>query len=171
VTAVRVEGPAPSAEHRCQALRKLLAGFGAVEELHGRNSGALWRELRDAAPFAAEDGRVVWRLSVPPAQGAQVAAQVNAAEVFYDWGGGLVWLALAPGSDGNDGGDGGAARVRAAVAQAGGHATLVRADAGLRGAEAVFQPQDPALAALTARVKESFDPRHILNPGRMYGGV
>ncbi len=170
VTVVRVEGPAPSAEHRCQALRDLLGDLGAVEELHGRNSGALWRELREVAPFAGDDGRVVWRLSVPPTRGAEVAARVAAgadAEAYYDWGGGLVWLALA---SGGDGGDGGAALVRRAVAEAGGHATLVRADAGLRGAEAVFQPQDPALAALTARVKESFDPRHILNPGRMYGG-
>jgi glycolate oxidase FAD binding subunit len=27
------------------------------------------------------------------------------------------------------------------------------------------------LAALTSRIKESFDPRRILNPGRMYPGV
>jgi glycolate oxidase FAD binding subunit len=32
----------------------------------------------------------------------------------------------------------------------------------------VFQPQPPALAALTQRVKEAFDPLGILNPGRMY---
>jgi glycolate oxidase FAD binding subunit len=31
----------------------------------------------------------------------------------------------------------------------------------------VFQPQPPALAALTRRVKESFDPAHILERGRL----
>ncbi len=51
VTALRVEGPAPSAEYRCQALRDLLGGYGEIEELHGHNSGALWREVGDAAPF------------------------------------------------------------------------------------------------------------------------
>ena len=35
----------------------------------------------------------------------------------------------------------------------------------------VFQPQPPALAALTRRVKEGFDPGRVLNPGRMYEGV
>ena len=47
----------------------------------------------------------------------------------------------------------------------------VRADAGLRGAIAVFQPQEAALAGLTRRIKDGFDPRRILNPGRMYAGV
>jgi glycolate oxidase FAD binding subunit len=32
----------------------------------------------------------------------------------------------------------------------------------------VFQPQPAALAALTRRVKESFDPKRVLNRGRMY---
>jgi len=35
----------------------------------------------------------------------------------------------------------------------------------------VFQPQAPALAALSRRVKESFDPMNILNPGRMMAGL
>ncbi len=168
VTAVRVEGPAASAEHRCQALRALLGAGGAVEELHGMNSATLWRELRDAAPLAGDDERVVWRLSVPPTEGAAVVARIAAAAdvtAYYDWGGGLVWLSLAA-SDG-----GGAATVRDAIAETGGHATLVRADASLRGAIAVFQPQEAALADLTRRVKDGFDPRRILNPGRMYAGV
>ena len=181
VTAVRAEGPAPSAEHRCQALRELMGDLGEVEELHGRDSAVWWREVRDVAPFvgpgsaggsaeASADGRAVWRLSVPPAAGAEVVARVAAeaeaeAEAYYDWGGGLVWLSLA------GDGDGGAALVRAAVAEASGHATLVRAEAGLRGAVEVFQPQSGPLAALTRRVKESFDPRRVLNPGRMYAGV
>jgi glycolate oxidase FAD binding subunit len=35
----------------------------------------------------------------------------------------------------------------------------------------VFAPQDTAVAGLTKRVKESFDPRGVLNPGRMWAGV
>jgi glycolate oxidase FAD binding subunit len=41
----------------------------------------------------------------------------------------------------------------------------------LRAAVPVFQPQEAALARLTARVKDSFDPKRILNPGRMYAGI
>src|SRR5688500_4452675 len=46
VTAIRVEGPGPSVEHRCRALREELKGFGANEELHGMNSARFWQEVR-----------------------------------------------------------------------------------------------------------------------------
>jgi len=161
VTAVRVEGPAPSAEHRCQALREELARFGETEELHGMNSATLWREIRDAKPFVG-DPRPLWRLSVAPTDGPKVInriARTLQGEWFYDWGGGLVWLALPVSSDA------GARLVRDAVE--GGHASLIRADAAIRAAVPVFQPQPGPLAALARRVKESFDPKAILNPGRM----
>jgi glycolate oxidase FAD binding subunit len=35
----------------------------------------------------------------------------------------------------------------------------------------VFEPETGALAALTKRVKESFDPKRVLNPGRRWAGV
>jgi glycolate oxidase FAD binding subunit len=41
----------------------------------------------------------------------------------------------------------------------------------VRAAVDVFEPETPALAALTKRVRESFDPRGVLNPGRMWAGV
>jgi glycolate oxidase FAD binding subunit len=47
----------------------------------------------------------------------------------------------------------------------------MRAPAAIRAAVAVFEPQDEGVAALSRRVKESFDPKRILNPGRMWAGV
>ncbi len=167
VTAVRVEGPGPSAQSRCAALSELLATFGAVEELHGRNSGALWREVRDVAFFAGAPETDVWRLSVPPAAGAAVAGAILAqadGRAYYDWGGGLVWLALTPSPEAAH------AVVRGAVAEAGGHATLVRAPDDVRARTPVFQPQAAPLAGLSARIKKGFDPLGVLNPGRMYAG-
>jgi glycolate oxidase FAD binding subunit len=41
----------------------------------------------------------------------------------------------------------------------------------VRAAIDVFEPQSAGLAALTKRVKESFDPNRVLNPGRMWAGV
>ena len=67
--------------------------------------------------------------------------------------------------------DAGAAMVRRAVAALGGHATLIRAPAATRAAVDVFEPQRAAGGALTKRVKESFDPKGVLNPGRMWAGV
>ncbi len=128
--------------------------------------------MRDAAPLTGLAERAVWRLSLPPSAGPSVIEAIGErldVTHYYDWAGGLVWLAAA------EEGDAGASIIRPAiegVAEAGsGHATLVRASEDLRAKIPVYQPQAAALAALTRRVKESFDPKGILNPGRMYEGV
>jgi glycolate oxidase FAD binding subunit len=178
--ALRVEGIGASVAARCEALRTLLAPFGAVEELHTHNSKTLWAEIRDVAPFAPDAASdlaplhsvphppAVWRVSLPPtAAPAFVDAVTRAldAELFLDWGGGLAWVAVT-GAD-----DGGAAAIRSAIPPGGGHATLVRGADALRLVVPVFQPESAGVAALTRRLKEAFDPRGILNPGRMYEGL
>ncbi len=164
LTLLRVEGPGPSVMARAAALRAELAGFGALDELQGEESARLWRAVRDVTPFADMADRVVWRVSLPPTAAPDLVAAVGRKldiRYFFDWGGGLVWLA-ARGSE-----DGGAAAIRGALAASGGHATLIRAPDALRAALPVFEPQPLALAALTRRVKESFDPHRILNRGRL----
>jgi glycolate oxidase FAD binding subunit len=165
-TLIRVEGPRPSVEARAVALHQELREFGAAEQLLDEVSLAPWRSLADVSPFALEQDRAIWRISVAPQSGPAVAATITQAldaRVFFDWGGGLVWCAVAASAV-----DAGAEIVRAAAKAAHGHATLVRASAELRSRIAVFEPQPPALQALSRRVKESFDPKRILNPGRMY---
>jgi glycolate oxidase FAD binding subunit len=171
MTAMRLEGVETSVTHRMASLQTLLRSWGPLLVLDARPSRTLWHAIRDAAGLSANGpagGRIVWRISTAPAQGARLGQLLAAkadVELAYDWGGGLVWAAL-PASD-----DGGAAIVRAAVAACGGHATLVRGPAALRARVPVFEPQAGPLAALTARVKESFDPSRVLNPGRMWAGV
>ena len=165
-TALRIEGVAPSVEARLKGLRDLLAGTGAaMEELGTLESRAFWREVRDVAPLAAARDAVVWKISCPPTEGPAIVARLKAlrpaAEAFYDWSGGLVWLALPASADADH------VAVRGAIGATGGHATLIRAPEAVRAVVPVFHPQPPALAALATRVKESFDPRRLFNPGRM----
>ena len=147
-------------------MRALLAERGgAFETLPQAESAALWRALRDAAPVAERAGQV-WRVSVAPTDGHALVAGLREAEApllahFHDWAGGLVWLCFEPAPDAH------AAVLRTVIGRLGGHATLIRASAEVRAAVDVFQPQPPALAALTRRVKESFDPAHILERGRL----
>ncbi|HXC26981.1 MAG TPA: FAD-binding protein [Stellaceae bacterium] len=166
VVALRVEGPAPSVAFRRDALLAELKGGGETASLGDADTTALWRDIANVAPLAGLADRAVWRLSVAPSRGAEIA-QTIARQVdamwFLDWGGGLVWLAVV------EPGDAGAAVIRAAIGGQG-HATLVRGSPGLRASVPVFEPQPGPLAALSRRVKEGFDPRHILNPGRMVEG-
>ena len=176
VTALRLEGFSPSVAERRRTLEALMKPFGELATAEAPRSRAFWTAVRDVIPFAADrsnlsprqDERPLWRISTAPSRGAELAAMIAKgaqAQTFYDWAGGLIWVALGA-SD-----DAGAALVRRAVAATGGHATLIRAPAAVRAAIDVFAPQDGAVAALTKRVKESFDPKRVLNPGRMWAGV
>jgi glycolate oxidase FAD binding subunit len=171
ITALRLEGFSPSVVHRRGVLQGLMKPFGDLATIDASVSRPFWKAVRDVTPFAAgREGmeRPLWRISTAPDRGAELGATIakrDEAKVLYDWAGGLLWLTLAA-SD-----DAGAARIGPAVAATGGHATLIRAPASMRAAIGVFAPQEAGLAALTKRVKESFDPKGVLNPGRMWAGV
>jgi glycolate oxidase FAD binding subunit len=169
VTAFRLEGFAPSVKHREDALTRLLSPFGSVEAIDAEHSRKFWRSVRDAIPFWASGSWgdwPLWRISTTPARGAEFADKLPpGAQFYFDWAGGLVWAALPPSTSAGE------ATVRRAAALIGGHATLVRAPVATRAAVEVFEPHSGALEGVTRRVKESFDPKGVLNPGRMWAGV
>jgi glycolate oxidase FAD binding subunit len=169
--ALRIEGPTPSVAFRRDALLREHRESGAASTLDASESMAFWRAIGEVAPLSALGERAVWRISVAPMRGAalgEALARSLGAVWYLDWGGGLLWLATA------EQGDAGAAAIRAAIrghdGHGTGHATLVKASPALRRAVPVFEPQPASLAALSRRVKDAFDPRHILNPGRMVEG-
>ena len=149
VTALRLEGFATSVAARAESLVASLKGFGRPQELDADHSREFWIQVREVEAFQG-DRRPLWRISVPPASGWRVGADL-AGEALYDWAGGLVWLLS----------DDDPSTVRAAVRALGGHAACYR------GPAVAFEPLAGSLAALTARVKAAFDPRGVLNPGRM----
>jgi glycolate oxidase FAD binding subunit len=163
VTALRLEGISQSVAYRKKKLEELLAPFGELGALNAEKSRAFWKAIRDVKPFADRTQRPVWRISTTPALAPGIAAGINAAVgafYFYDWAGGLLWVEM-PNEKPQDG------AVRTALAGRG-HATLIRASAAARASAEVFQPLDPVRVAISKRLKESFDPKGILNPGRMY---
>jgi glycolate oxidase FAD binding subunit len=164
-TLLRVEGFGPSVDYRVESLKSLLASQGEIETIDRDASHRLWQEIRDCRPFSTAQAKPLWRVSMTPSQGHAMVMALRmrtAADVFYDWQGGLVWIQMdvEPGAD----------LLRGLIAaHGGGHATLVRATPSARAAIPVFQPQPAPLAALSARLKEQFDPKGILNPGRLAG--
>jgi glycolate oxidase FAD binding subunit len=164
VTALRIENFSKSVAYRKDRLKKHLAAYGEIHEMDDANSQAFWSELRQLSALQGSDAPV-WRISTAPTAAPKVVTAISAymdCRAFYDWSGGLVWAEVLSTTDA------GAADVRRVIATHGGHATLVRAAPQVRAAVEVFQPLEAGLERLSRKIKASFDPAGILNPGRMY---
>jgi glycolate oxidase FAD binding subunit len=130
-------------------------GVAAAATLIGgdtcKDGPEFWQALREQQlPFFQND-TPLWRLSVP----AATASISIDGEQLLDWGGAQRWLKSRATPE----------QIRGAAATSGGHATLYRH--GDRSGT-VFHPLPPGMLALHRRLKQSFDPAGILNPGRMY---
>lgn len=165
-TLLRIEGFGPSVAYRTSKLRDMLKTSTGIDELDTGQSRKLWQEIRDCIPFADGTERPVWRVSMTPSEGHKMVAALRmeaGVAAFYDWQGGLIWLRMEADPE--------AELVRRLVKTfGGGHATLVRAGIQWRASTPVFEPQPATLASLAARLKNEFDPKGILNPGRMAAG-
>jgi glycolate oxidase FAD binding subunit len=156
-TMIRVEGFEGSVKYRAERLQDLLGKFGDVDvSLNDKTSSQTWVDVRDVKLVADGQGDV-WRMSVKPSDGPAVIKSLPfGAAVQMDWGGGLVWARVPEGTD-----------VRKGLKGIEGHATLVRAGEATKSKFGVFQPEQPALAAISKGLRAKFDPAGILNPGRM----
>ena len=133
------------------------AGVAAARAVLGGEvdeDSTLWKKVRDQQlPFFNQQ-QALWRLSVPPA----TPALLLPGEELVEWGGAQRWLHTDASAD----------QVFAAASKVGGHATLFR---GHDGHGTVFQPLAAPLLALHKRLKASFDPANIFNPGVMVEGL
>jgi glycolate oxidase FAD binding subunit len=139
---------------------RLSGADAAVEAAQRRLGGQLlaeaeaanfWASLRDQT-HAYFIGASLWRMSVP----SHASAIILRGEQLIEWGGSQRWLKVE---------DADADSIRRTVAASGGHATLFRGGDKSVGA---FHPLAPAVAKIHERLKQSFDPAGIFNPGRMY---
>jgi glycolate oxidase FAD binding subunit len=171
---LRLEGFGPSVKARALLLEEHLASLGRAEALHNEESLRAWRRVIALEPLPRQ-GSIWWRVCVPPARGSEVCAALaveplagGPLAVLYDWGGGLVWIAVPENTpESLD------VRIRSIARALGGHARAVHAGSArasaARGTQGTHGTQDtlssPALRALTERVKSAFDPAGVLNPG------
>ncbi|MFK5980322.1 MAG: FAD-binding protein [Rhizobiaceae bacterium] len=168
-TLVRLEGFGNQLEYRAERISELLQSFGAINRLDEKRHLNIWQQVRECRKFAGRTGSV-WRISVKPSDADGFLNRIlNDAclEYFLDWAGGLIWVFAEDETlDTNGGSAGVTTLLRHGLSGIGGHVTLVRA-ADKGDVASSFQPEAPGVAALSAAIKQQFDPANILNPGRM----
>jgi glycolate oxidase FAD binding subunit len=153
---VRLRGAVAAVEAACQKMLTEVPGTRMDTPQAARD----WALCRDqqlpffSAPRA--DTLALWRLSV-----AQTAPALDLPWAqLVEWHGALRWL-WAPLEAG--------AQLQTLARQAGGHAMqFVAARANSTGATAQFDSKNAAEMAITRRLKTSFDPDGVFNPGRLF---
>lgn len=126
----------------------------AVARLGGEplaDATGFWLALREQTDDFFAGDAPLWRLSLPS---VTPPLDLPGAQLV-EWGGAQRWLR----------GEHYPARLREAAAKACGHAVLFR---GGDKADGVFAPLPPPLMEVHRRLKQSFDPYGVFNPGRMY---
>ncbi len=126
----------------------------AAEKIGGDDvsqSQQFWLDLRERKLEFFNQPDSLWRLSLPPASPALSLP----GSCLIDWGGAQRWVKTQASIE----------DVQLTAANLGGHATLYHP----QGAQ--FAPLSSGLHALHRRLKETFDPKNILNPGRLYEGL
>jgi glycolate oxidase FAD binding subunit len=166
LTALRLEGSSVSVRSRRDALLSELRNRAPnVTVLRETESYEFWREAGSGAALRDQKGPL-WRISTAPSKACPLLLELTKRKVsherhYFDWAGGLLWLALDEGSGSC------ANTIREIVDSLGGHATLVRASREKRLTVPVFHPRPQALSAIYREIKNAFDPAHVLNRGRV----
>lgn len=162
IAAVRLEDFAASVAYRMGKLRGVLGSLGTQRVMEDAESRAFWRGVREVEPLQAMPDEAIWRVSVRPSAGPQIASAASTigGRVMLDWGGGLVWIAASPSSANHT-------LISEAARTQGGAAMLFRAPESLRLAVPVLPEEAAPLAKIAARVKEALDPGGLFNPGHM----
>ena len=154
---VRLRGAVAAVEAACRTMggARMDNATVAPDWVACREQTLPWFEAR-----ATQPGHALWRLSVPAT--APVLALPGGVQPLVEWHGALRWV-QAPES---------AAQALHTAAQAvGGSASVfIAASAYGSSASGGFDHKSPAIDQIHARLKQSFDPAGIFNPGRMARG-
>jgi glycolate oxidase FAD binding subunit len=155
LTLIRLEGQADGVAARAE---EVCRKYARAAHIMDRDEAVAWfRKLAEVETLFAQE-TMVWRVSLPPSRAEEAIATLKPRNWVADWGAGLLLMEFAtPGPT-----------IHAMARSLGGHATLIRSPSPV---DDPFPPLDAATMALTARLKEAFDPARILNPGRMYKDI
>jgi len=165
LTAIRIEGSKNSIDER---IKNLINDYKLKEFnlslLEKIQSGIFWDKVRTLEFFSSSKNNIV-RIVVPPSQTVQLIYQLPGKYKYYlDWGGALIWMESHELSEEMF------ESIRKKAVKHGGYVTMIKNSNYLPYVEEVFTINRSRFE-ISQNIKKSFDPKRILNPGKMYTGI
>ena len=163
---IRIEGPSISVDERikrlCKELDLLLNEYSILDV---EQSNIFWNKTRNLEVFSNTKKNLV-RIVVPISETLNLLQKLKNMDFSYflDWGGSLIWFEL------NDISTKILKEIREITKQHNGYFTLIKVEEDIKASADIFTI-DPIKYKISEKIKKSFDPKRILNPGKMYTGI
>ena len=166
LTAIRIEGPSNSVDHR---IKNLSAELGLLENeysiLESVQTKIFWNKTKNLEIFSNSKKNLL-RIVVPISETLSVLQKMKPYEInyFLDWGGSLIWVELEKINLKI------LREIKDITQQHSGYFTIIKVEDDLKASADIFTI-DPIKYKISEKIKKSFDPKRIFNPGKMYSGI
>ena len=166
LTAIRIEGPTNSVDQRISRLVKELSLLeNEYSVLDNFQTDLFWSKTRNLEVFSNLKNNLL-RVVVPVSETLNVIQKLKKYEInyFLDWGGNLIWLELETISLKI------LREIKEITQEHSGYFTIIKLEDDLKASADIFTI-DPIKYKISEKIKKSFDPKRIFNPGKMYSGI
>jgi len=165
LTAARIEGSKNSIDQRIKNLiDELKIVHLKISILDTYQSEIFWNKVKSLEFFSFSKNSIL-RIVIPPSECVNLVYQLsNKYKYYLDWGGALMWMEAFELSEEMF------ESIRKKVVKLGGYVTMIKNSDYLPFVEDVFTINRDRFN-ISQNIKKSFDPKRILNPGKMYTGI
>ena len=163
--ALRIEGDKLSIEERIKVLTKELElkNFNtSILDVH--QSVPFWKKINNLELFGNTKNNLL-RAVIPPSKGDEFIQKIgNKFKYYIDWCGSLYWIEVHSKKNSK------ITEIKKLIIDLGGYLTIVKKSNDFDYEETTFTIDEIRLL-ISEKIKKSFDPKRIFNPGKMYRGI
>ena len=163
--ALRIEGDKLSIEERIKILTKELEleNFNtSILDIH--QSVPFWKKINNLELFGNTKNNLL-RAVIPPSKGNEFIQKIgNKLKYYIDWCGSLYWIEVHSKKNSK------ITEIKKLIIDLGGYLTIVKKSNDFDYEETTFTIDETRLL-ISEKIKKSFDPKRIFNPGKMYRGI
>ena len=163
--ALRIEGDKISINEKIKALTEELK-LGELNStiLDVHQSKPFWKKINNLELFKATKNNLL-RVVIPPSKGNKLMQYLgNKYKYYIDWCGSLYWIEVQDKKNFKVG------EIKKLIKEIEGYITIIKTSNEFDYEETIFTIDDTRLL-ISEKIKKSFDPKRIFNPGKMYRGI
>ena len=163
--AFRIEGDKISINEKIKALtEELQLKTFKTFLLDSYQSEPFWKKINNLELFEKTQNNLL-RTVIEPSSGSKLMKYLsNKFKYYIDWCGSIFWIEVPAKKNMK------IKELKDKSKEYGGYLTIIKTSPDFDYEETIFTVDDVRLM-ISKKIKESFDPKRILNPGKMYRGV